>query len=127
MVFLPCTARFPLGSCCTTCTAILSPNFIALAPVAELDTSFEPPNPSEPFSDNPNHLLIKDVKVSSVVEDFSEENRALVFKTERSSEVYIVLPCGRRPSIRCGNGDYFEWDGFRLIKKVDCEISRQAG
>ena len=54
-------------------------------------------------------------------EDFSGENRALVFKTERSSEVYIVLPCGRRPSIRCGNGDYFEWDGFRLIKKVDCE------
>lgn len=54
-------------------------------------------------------------------EDFSGENKALVFKTERSSEVYIVLPCGRKPSIRCGNGDYFEWDGFRLIKKVDCE------
>lgn len=41
--------------------------------------------------------------------------------TVKASEVYIVLPCGRRPSIRCGNGDYFEWDGFRLIKKVDCE------
>ena len=54
-------------------------------------------------------------------EDFSGENKALAFKTESSSEVYIVLPCGRRPSIRCGNGDYFEWDGFRLIKKVDCE------
>lgn len=54
-------------------------------------------------------------------EDFSGENKALVFKTERSSEAYIVLPCGRNPSIRCGNGDYFEWDGFRLIKKVDCE------
>lgn len=54
-------------------------------------------------------------------EDFSGENKALAFKTESSSEVYIVLPCGKRPSIRCGNGDYFEWEGFRLIKKVDCE------
>ena len=54
-------------------------------------------------------------------EDFSGENKALVFKTERSREVYIVLPCGRRPSIRCSNSDYFEWEGFRLIKKVDCE------
>ena len=54
-------------------------------------------------------------------EDFSGENKALAFKTESSSEVYIVLPCGRRPSLRCGNSDHFEWDGFRLIKKVDCE------
>ena len=37
------------------------------------------------------------------------------------SEVYIVLPCVRRPSIRCSNSDYFEWEGFRLIKKVDCK------
>lgn len=54
-------------------------------------------------------------------EDFSGENKALAFKTESSSEVYIVLPYGRRPSIRCGNIDHFEWDNFRLIKKVDCE------
>ena len=54
-------------------------------------------------------------------EDFSGENKALAFKVERSSEVYIVLPCGRRPSIRCDNSDHFEWSNFRLIKKVDCE------
>lgn len=61
--------------------------------------------------------LIGTVKAT---EDFSGENKALAFKIERSSEVYIVLPCGRRPSIRCSN-DCFEWNNFRLIKKVDCE------
>lgn len=36
------------------------------------------------------------------------------------NEVYIVLPCGRRPSVIYDN-DRFKWNGFRLIKKVDCE------
>lgn len=54
-------------------------------------------------------------------EDFSGENKALAFKIESSSEVYIVLPCGRRPSIRCGDSGYLEWNNFRLIKKVDCK------
>ena len=54
------------------------------------------------------------------VEDFSGENKALAFKSERSREVYVVIPCGRKPSIRYNN-DRFEWDDFELIKKVDCE------
>ena len=60
-------------------------------------------------------------EISIEAEDFSGENKALAFKVERSSEVYIVLPCGRRPSIRCDNSDHFEWSNFRLIKKVDCK------
>ena len=61
----------------------------------------------------------KEIPIES--EDFSEENKALAFKIESSSEVYIVLPYGRRPSIRCYNddSDRFEWNNFRLIKKVD--------
>ena len=60
----------------------------------------------------------KEIPIES--EDFSEENKALAFKIKKLSEVYIVLSCGRRPSIgRCG--DYLEWNNFRLIKKVDCE------
>ena len=39
----------------------------------------------------------KEIPIES--EDFSEENKALAFKIESSSEVYIVLPYGRRPSI----------------------------
>ena len=54
------------------------------------------------------------------VEDFSGENKALAFKSERSNEVYIVLPYGRKPSIRYNDGR-FEWNGFELIKKVDYE------
>ena len=75
------------------------------------------------ISDNAAYWLDKDYpkEIPIESEDFSEENKALAFKIERSSEVYVVLPCGRRPSIRCSNNDYFEWDGFRLIKKVDCE------
>lgn len=75
------------------------------------------------ISDNAAYWLDKGYpkEIPIKAENFSGENKALAFKIERSSEVYIVLPCGRRPSIRCGNGDYFEWDGFRLIKKVDCE------
>lgn len=59
-------------------------------------------------------------EVSIEVEDFSGENKALAFKSERSREVYIVIPCGRKPSVRY-NSDRFEWEGFELIKKVDCE------
>jgi len=59
-------------------------------------------------------------EVSIEVENFSEENKALAFKSERSNEVYIVLPCGRRPSVRYDH-DKFEWDDFELIKKVDHE------
>lgn len=75
------------------------------------------------ISDNAAYWLDKDYpkEIPIESEDFSEENKALAFKIERSSEVYVVLPCGRRPSIRCSNNDYFEWDGFRLIKKVNCE------
>ncbi len=72
-VFLPCTFKLPFGSCCTTCTAILSPNANEREPVAEFATSFDPPNPSAPFNETPNHLLIKVVNVSTVVEDFSDE------------------------------------------------------
>jgi hypothetical protein len=56
-------------------------------------------------------------EVSIEVEDFSGENKALAFKSESSNEVYIVLPCGRRPNIRYN--DCFVWNGFELIKKVD--------
>ena len=73
-------------------------------------------------SDNAAYWLDKGYpkEVSIEAEEFSGENKALAFKIERTSEVYIVLPCGRRPSIRCSN-DCFEWNNFRLIKKVDCE------
>lgn len=54
------------------------------------------------------------------VEDFSGENKALAFKSRNSNEAYVVLPYERRPSIRYDD-DRFEWDGFELIKKVDCE------
>ena len=57
-------------------------------------------------------------EVSTEVEDFSEENKALAFKSDSSNEVYIVIPCGIRPSIMYDN-DRFEWNGFELIKKVD--------
>ena len=40
---------------------------------AEFETSFEPPKPSEFLSEIPNHLLMKVVKVSTVVDDFSAE------------------------------------------------------
>ena len=75
------------------------------------------------ISDDAVHWLDKGYpkEIPIEAEDFSGENKALAFKIERSSEVYIVLPCGRRPSIRCDNSDHFEWNGFRLIKKVDCE------
>ena len=53
-------------------------------------------------------------------EDFLGENKALAFKIKRTNEVYIVIPCGIRPSVRYDN-DRLEWSGFRLIKKVDCE------
>lgn len=74
------------------------------------------------ISDNTAHWLDKDYpkEISIEVEDFSGENKALAFKSERSREVYVVIPCGRRPSIRYNN-DRFEWDDFELIKKVDCE------
>lgn len=52
------------------------------------------------------------------VEDFSGENKALAFKGENMNEAYVVLPCGRRPSIRYNDGR-FEWNGFELIKKID--------
>ncbi len=58
-------------------------------------------------------------EVSIEAKDFSEENKALAFKSERANEVYVVLPCGKRPSIKYNN-DRFEWNDFELIKKVDC-------
>lgn len=76
------------------------------------------------ISDNAAYWLDKDYpkEIPIEAEDFSGENKALAFKIESSNEVYIVLPCGRRPSIRCYNDDSddrFEWNNFRLIKKVD--------
>ena len=73
------------------------------------------------ISDNAAYWLDKDYpkEIPIEAEDFSGENKALAFKREGMDEAYIVLPCGRRPSIRCDNSDHFEWNNFRLIKKVD--------
>ena len=72
------------------------------------------------ISDNTAYWLDKDFpkEIPVEVEDFSGENKALAFKSNNSNEVYIVLPCGRKPSIRY-NDDRFEWSDFELIKKVD--------
>ena len=71
------------------------------------------------ISDNAANWLDKGYpkEVSIEVEDFSGENKALAFKSENSNEAYVVLPYGRRPSIRYNDG--FEWNGFELIKKTD--------
>ena len=73
------------------------------------------------ISDNTAYWLDKGYpkEVPIEVEDFSSEgNKALAIKSEDSNEVYVVLPCGRKPSVRYNNGR-FEWEGFELIKKVD--------
>lgn len=72
------------------------------------------------ISDNTANWLDKDYpkEVPVEVEDFSGENKALAFKSINSSEAYIVLPYGRKPSIRY-NDSRFEWNDFELIKKVD--------
>ncbi len=72
------------------------------------------------ISDNTANWLDKGYpkEVSVEVEDFSGENKALAFKSINSNEAYIVLPCGRRPSIRYDDSR-FEWNDFELIKKVD--------
>lgn len=75
------------------------------------------------ISDNTAYWLDKGYpkEVTIEVEDFSSEgNKALAFKKDGSREVFIVLPCGRRPSIRYNDG-CFEWNDFELIKKVDYE------
>lgn len=72
------------------------------------------------ISDNTANWLDKGYpkEVPIEVEDFSGENKALAFKSENSNKAYVVLPYGRRPSIRYNDG-IFEWNGFELIKKVD--------
>ena len=72
------------------------------------------------ISDNTAYYLDRGYpkEVPVEVEDFSGENKALAFKSENSNEAYVVLPYGRKPSIRYNN-DRFEWNGFELIKKVD--------
>lgn len=79
------------------------------------------------ISDNTAYYLDRGFpkEVSIEVKDFSEENKALAFKSEESNEVYVVLPCGRKPSIRYEHGR-FEWEGFELIKKVNyTELERK--
>lgn len=58
-------------------------------------------------------------KVFNEAEDFSGEGKALAFKKDDVDEVYIVLPCGRRPRVGYNNYGYFDWTDFKLIKKVD--------
>ena len=72
------------------------------------------------ISDNTAYYLDREYpkEVPVEVEDFSGENKALAFKSENSNEAYVVLPYGRKPSIRYNDGR-FEWNGFELIKKVD--------
>ena len=72
------------------------------------------------ISDNTAYYLNREYpkEVPVEVEDFSGENKALAFKSENSNEAYVVLPYGRKPSIRYNDGR-FEWNGFELIKKVD--------
>ena len=72
------------------------------------------------ISDNTAYYLDREYpkEVPVEVEDFSGENKALAFKGENSNEAYVVLPYGRKPSIRYNDGR-FEWNGFELIKKVD--------
>lgn len=72
------------------------------------------------ISDNTAYWLDKGYpkEVPVEVEDFSGENKALAFKSNNSNEAYVVLPCGRRPSIRYNEGR-FDWTDFELIKKVD--------
>ena len=79
------------------------------------------------ISDNTAYYLDREYpkEVPVEVEDFSGENKALAFKSENSNEAYVVLPYGRKPSIRYNDGR-FEWNGFELIKKVDYrEIERK--
>lgn len=72
------------------------------------------------ISDNTAYYLDRGYpkEVPVEVEDFSGENKALAFKSENSNEAYVVLPYGRKPSIRYNDGR-FEWNGFELIKKAD--------
>ena len=72
------------------------------------------------ISDNTAYYLDREYpkEVPVEVEDFSGENKALAFKSENSNEAYVVLPYGRKPSIRYNDGR-FEWNGFELIKKAD--------
>ena len=72
------------------------------------------------ISDNTAYYLDRGYpkEVPVEVEDFSGENKALAFKSDNSNEAYIVLPYGRKPSIRYNDGR-FEWNGFELIKKID--------
>ena len=72
------------------------------------------------ISDNTAYYLDRGYpkEVPVEVEDFSGENKALAFKSDNSNEAYIVLPYGRKPSIRYNDGR-FEWNGFELIKKTD--------
>lgn len=74
------------------------------------------------ISDNTANWLDKGYpkEVPIEVEDFSGENKALAFKSNNSNEAYVVLPYGRRSSIRYNDGR-FEWNNFELIKKVDYE------
>ena len=57
---------------------------------AEFETSLDPPKPSDPLSDNPNHLFKNVVKVSTVVDDFSEEYVKLSFR-EMFSSIIIEI------------------------------------